>query len=44
LVVGCQPAALDQGMELSAPVEAAVDEAVQVVLRVTAEARERERV
>jgi hydrogenase maturation protease len=32
LVVGCQPACLDEGMGLSAPVAAAVDEAAQVVL------------
>jgi len=44
LVVGCQPAALDQGMALSAPVEAAVDEAVRVVRRLAAEVGERERV
>jgi len=42
LVVGCEPAALDQGMALSPPVAAALDEAVQVVLRVTAEVGERE--
>jgi hydrogenase maturation protease len=44
LVVGCQPAVLDQGMALSPPVAAAVDEAVRVVLRVTAEVGGRERV
>ena len=44
LVVGCEPAALDQGMQLSAPVAAALDEAVRLVLRVAAEAGERERV
>lgn len=32
LVVGCQPEQLDQGMCLSPAVEAAVDEAVEVVL------------
>lgn len=31
LVVGCRPAALDERMELSAPVAAAVDEAVRTV-------------
>jgi hydrogenase maturation protease len=33
LVVGCQPAVLDPGMQLSAPVAAAVDEAVRTVVR-----------
>ena len=32
LVVGCEPASVDEGMGLSAPVAAAVDEAVRVVL------------
>jgi hydrogenase maturation protease len=32
LVVGCEPASTDEGMGLSAPVTAAVDEAVRVVL------------
>jgi hydrogenase maturation protease len=32
LVVGCQPATLDEGIGLSDPVAAAVDEAVQMVL------------
>lgn len=31
LVVGCQPSSLDEQMGLSAPVEAAVDEAIRVV-------------
>jgi hydrogenase maturation protease len=34
LVVGCQPAVLDEGMELSAPVRAALDEAVRTVARI----------
>ncbi|AXI77251.1 hydrogenase maturation protease [Peterkaempfera bronchialis] len=34
LVVGCEPARLDEGIGLSAPVAAAVDEAVRLVLRV----------
>ncbi len=33
LIVGCEPAAADPGIGLSAPVAAAVDEAVGVVLR-----------
>lgn len=36
LVVGCEPASLDYGMELSEPVAEAVDEAVQVVKRLIA--------
>jgi hydrogenase maturation protease len=32
LVVGCEPASLDYGMELSDPVAKAVDEAVRVVM------------
>ena len=32
IVVGCEPASVDEGMGLSAPVTAAVDEAVRVVL------------
>lgn len=32
LVVGCEPACVDEGIGLSAPVAAAVDEAVRVVL------------
>jgi hydrogenase maturation protease len=32
LVVGCEPASTEEGIELSAPVAAAVDEAVRVVL------------
>ena len=37
LVVGCEPASVDYGMELSEPVANAVDEAVQVVLDLVAE-------
>jgi hydrogenase maturation protease len=40
LVVGCEPASLDYGMELSEPVAGAVEEAVQVVKRLIAGARE----
>ncbi|WP_405014755.1 hydrogenase maturation protease [Kitasatospora sp. NBC_01539] len=39
LVVGCEPAALDEGMSLSAPVAQAVDPAVELVLRVIEENR-----
>ena len=35
-VVGCEPALLDCGMELSEPVAAAVDEAVRIVLDMVA--------
>jgi hydrogenase maturation protease len=38
LVVGCEPASVDYGMELSEPVAKAVDEAVRVVLSLVAEA------
>jgi hydrogenase maturation protease len=38
LVVGCQPASVDYGMELSEPVAKAVDDAVRVVLDLVAEA------
>jgi hydrogenase maturation protease len=38
LVVGCEPASLDYGMELSEPVAKAVGEAVRVVLDLVAEA------
>jgi hydrogenase maturation protease len=38
LVVGCEPANLDYGMELSEPVAKAVEEAVRVVLDLVAEA------
>jgi hydrogenase maturation protease len=38
LVVGCEPASLDYGMELSEPVAKAVDEAVRVVMGLIAEA------
>ncbi|MFJ3221420.1 hydrogenase maturation protease [Kitasatospora sp. NPDC086801] len=34
LVVGCEPASLEEGIGLSTPVAAAVDEAVAVILRV----------
>lgn len=37
LVVGCQPAFLDERMELSAPVAGALDEAVRMVTGVVAE-------
>jgi hydrogenase maturation protease len=38
LVVGCEPASVDYGMELSEPVAKAVDEAVRVILDLVAEA------
>ena len=38
LVVGCEPATLDYGMELSEPVANAVDGAVQIVLDLVADA------
>jgi hydrogenase maturation protease len=38
LVVGCEPASVDYGMELSGPVAAAVDEAVRIVLDMVAAA------
>jgi hydrogenase maturation protease len=38
LVVGCEPASVDYGMELSEPVAGAVGEAVQVILGLVAEA------
>lgn len=38
VVVGCEPADLEEGMGLSAPVAAAVDEAVRLTLRVLREA------
>lgn len=38
LVVGCEPAVVDYAMELSEPVAGAVDEAVQVILGLVAEA------
>jgi hydrogenase maturation protease len=41
LVVGCEPASVDYGMELSEPVAKAVDEAVRVVLDLVAEAGHR---
>jgi hydrogenase maturation protease len=37
VVVGCEPARVDYGMELSEPVAAAVDEAVRVVLDMVAD-------
>jgi hydrogenase maturation protease len=37
VVVGCEPASLEEGIGLSDPVAASVDEAVAVVLRVLAE-------
>ncbi|MBO8195119.1 hydrogenase maturation protease [Streptomyces oryzae] len=40
LVVGCEPAELTEGIGLSPPVAAAVDEAVQLVLRLLADAPE----
>jgi len=38
LVVGCEPASVDYGIGLSAPVMAAVNEAVRVVLDLVAAA------
>ena len=38
LVVGCEPASVEEGMGLSEPVAAAVDAAVRVVTRLAAEA------
>ncbi|MFE6056668.1 hydrogenase maturation protease [Kitasatospora sp. NPDC056446] len=43
LVVGCEPAVLEEGIGLSEPVAAAVDEAVRVVLRVVDETAQPER-
>ncbi|MFJ9846415.1 hydrogenase maturation protease [Kitasatospora sp. NPDC101155] len=43
LVVGCEPASLEEGIGLSEPVAAAVEAAVQVVLRVVDEATQPER-
>ncbi|AUY52624.1 hydrogenase maturation protease [Streptomyces sp. CB01881] len=43
LVVGCEPASLEEGIGLSEPVAAAVEEAVHVVLRVVDEATQLER-
>jgi len=37
VVVGCEPARVDYGMELSEPVAAAVDEAVRIVLDMVAD-------
>jgi hydrogenase maturation protease len=37
VVVGCQPAVVDEGIGLSAPVAAAVDRAVEVVLEALTE-------
>lgn len=41
-VVGCEPAAVDEGIGLSAPVEAAVDRAVELVAGLVARDRDRE--
>ncbi|MCQ4041317.1 hydrogenase maturation protease [Streptantibioticus rubrisoli] len=41
LVVGCEPASVAEGMGLSAPVAAAVDEAVDLVLRLVRDEQER---
>ncbi len=38
LVVGCEPASVDYGMELSEPVARAVDEAVRVITELVADA------
>ena len=38
LVVGCEPSSVDYGMELSEPVAGVMDEAVQVILGLVAEA------
>jgi len=43
LVVGCEPASVDEGIGLSAPVAAAVDEAVRVVLDLVRAADPQER-
>lgn len=44
LIVGCRPAVLDEGVGLSAPVEAAMDKAVQLVTELArAEARGEDR-
>jgi hydrogenase maturation protease len=40
LVVGCEPASVDYGMGLSAPVAAAVDSAIAVILDLVADAAE----
>jgi hydrogenase maturation protease len=40
LVVGCEPATLEEGIGLSAPVTAAVDEAVAMVTRLVATAQQ----
>ncbi|MGH8890862.1 MAG: hydrogenase maturation protease [Acidothermaceae bacterium] len=39
-VVGCQPQVFDQGMQLSAPVRRAVDEATSIVVRLATEMAE----
>jgi hydrogenase maturation protease len=36
IVVGCEPATLEEGMGLSAPVERAVEEAADLVRRILA--------
>jgi hydrogenase maturation protease len=38
LVVGCEPASIEHGIGLSAPVEAAVDEAVRIVTAIVRDA------
>ncbi|MFE7532460.1 hydrogenase maturation protease [Kitasatospora sp. NPDC057542] len=43
LVVGCEPASLEEGIGLSEPVAAALEEAVRVVLRVVEEAAQPEK-
>ncbi|MFJ2865798.1 hydrogenase maturation protease [Kitasatospora sp. NPDC087314] len=43
LVVGCEPASLEEGIGLSTLVAAAVEEAVQMILRVVDEATQPER-
>jgi hydrogenase maturation protease len=37
LVVGCEPATIEEGMGLSAPVEAAVDEAIEMIASLVAD-------
>lgn len=43
LVVGCEPASLEEGIGLSTPVAAAVEEAVQMILRVVDEVTQPEK-
>ena len=40
VVVGCEPAATDESMELSAPVAAAIDGAIDMIHRLVAEMRD----